>query len=69
MKRKAYTSRDLIRLLHDEGWTCVDIRGSHHQFTHPLKKGRVTVPHPKKDLPWGTVQSVFKQAGLDTKRS
>ena len=46
------------------GWEEVAVRGSHHQFKHPSKPGRVTVPHPKKDLPPGTLQSILKQAGL-----
>ena len=57
-------SRDLIRMLQADGWVLVASRGSHHQFKHPVKAGRVTVPHPKKDLPKGTVASVYKQAGL-----
>ncbi len=40
-------------------------RGSHCQFKHPLKKGRVTIPHPKKDLPIKTVMSIFKQAQIE----
>jgi predicted RNA binding protein YcfA (HicA-like mRNA interferase family) len=36
----------------------------HYQFKHPIKKGKVTVPHPKKDLPIKTVTSIFKQADL-----
>lgn len=39
-------------------------RGSHHQFKHPERPGRVTIPHPKKDLPIGTVSAILKQAGL-----
>ncbi|MGE0109227.1 MAG: type II toxin-antitoxin system HicA family toxin [Bdellovibrionales bacterium] len=42
----------------------VATRGSHHQFKHPMKVGRVTVPHPKKDLPQKTVKSILKQAGI-----
>ncbi len=57
-------SRALIKLLEKDGWVMVATRGSHHQFKHPQKVGRVTVPHPKKDLPIGTVKSVIKQAGL-----
>jgi len=57
-------SRTLIKLLEGGGWCLVASRGSHHQFKHPSKAGRVTVPHPKKDLPIGTVKSVLKQAGL-----
>jgi predicted RNA binding protein YcfA (HicA-like mRNA interferase family) len=39
-------------------------KGSHAQFTHPTKKGRVTVPHPKKDIPLGTLVSIERQAGI-----
>ncbi|MBP9035987.1 MAG: type II toxin-antitoxin system HicA family toxin, partial [Pseudomonadales bacterium] len=35
---------DVLRLLHDDGWRLVATRGSHRQFTHPTKPGRVTVP-------------------------
>jgi predicted RNA binding protein YcfA (HicA-like mRNA interferase family) len=58
------TSRDLIKLLERAGWKQVAVRGSHHQFTHKVHPGRVTVPHPKKDLPIGTVNAILKQAGL-----
>ena len=57
-------SADLIRTLKADGWELVHTVGSHHQFKHPTKPGKVTVPHPKKDLPRGTVNSVLKQAGL-----
>lgn len=57
-------SKDLIRMLRDDGWIEVREVGSHHQFKHPAKRGVVTVPHPKKNLPMGTVKSILKQAGL-----
>ncbi|BAN48014.1 MULTISPECIES: type II toxin-antitoxin system HicA family toxin [Pseudomonas] len=57
-------SRELIKLIEADGWFEVDVKGSHHQFKHPAKKGRVTVPHPKSDLPEGTVRNILKQAGL-----
>jgi len=57
-------SADVIRMLKADGWEEVATRGSHHQFKHPAKPGRVTVPHPKKDLPAGTLHSILKQAGL-----
>ncbi|AHN27871.1 hypothetical protein SALWKB2_0489 [Snodgrassella alvi wkB2] len=57
-------SSKVIKRLLDDGWYEVAVRGSHHQFKHPEKSGRVTVPHPKKDLPLGTVKNIFKQAGL-----
>lgn len=56
-------SRKLIRMLRGDGWVVVDQRGSHLQLKHPEKPGRVTVPHPKRDLPAGTVRSIYKQAG------
>jgi len=61
---RAVTSRELIRKLKEDGWVLVAIKGSHFQFKHPTKKGRVTVPHPKRDLPKGTVNSIYTQAGL-----
>jgi predicted RNA binding protein YcfA (HicA-like mRNA interferase family) len=57
-------STKLIRMLEDDGWKQVRVTGSHHHFKHPTKKGLVTVPHPKKDLPAGTVNSILKQSGL-----
>ncbi len=57
------TSRDVISRLKKDGWVLVHVRGSHYQFKHPTKPGRVTVPHPKRDLPVGTLRSIFKQAG------
>jgi predicted RNA binding protein YcfA (HicA-like mRNA interferase family) len=46
-----------------DGWYLVHTVGSHQQYKHPTKKGRVTVPHPKKNIPIKTVRSIFKQAG------
>lgn len=57
-------SKDLIRRLEQEGWQLVNVVGSHHQFKHPNKKGRVTIKHPQKDIPKGTLNSIYKQAGL-----
>ncbi|UCV02316.1 type II toxin-antitoxin system HicA family toxin [Dechloromonas denitrificans] len=57
-------SQKLIRMLEDDGWRQARVAGSHHHFKHPTKPGLVTVPHPKKDLPVGTVNSILKQAGL-----
>jgi predicted RNA binding protein YcfA (HicA-like mRNA interferase family) len=56
-------SRAIIRRLEEDGWLLVRTRGSHRQYKHPDKPGLVTVPHPKRDLPRGTVRSIFKQAG------
>ena len=56
-------SRKLIRKLEDDGWIIVAQRGSHVQLKHTGKPGRVTVPHPRRDLPIGTVRSIYRQAG------
>lgn len=57
-------SSEIIRILQDDGWYLVGQKGSHKQFKHNDRKGRVTVPDPKKDIPIGTVKSIFKQAGI-----
>lgn len=57
-------SRDVIKLLTDDGWFLVAVKGSHNHFKHPTKLCKVTVPHPKHDLPKPTVKSILKQAGL-----
>ena len=58
------SSSDLIRLVEKDGWVIKSVNGSHHHFKHPIKKGKVTIPHPRKDLPIGTVNAILKQAGL-----
>lgn len=57
-------SRQVIKLLQQDGWYEVGQAGSHRQFKHPVKKGRVTVVHPKRDIPMGTLRSIGKQAGI-----
>lgn len=57
-------SKELIKLLTKAGWVEVRVVGSHHHFKHPSHKSIVTVPHPKKDLPIGTVNNILKAAGL-----
>jgi len=57
-------SRELIKELERDGWRHYATTGSHHHFKHPTKPGKVTVPHPTKDMHPKTVKSVRKQAGL-----
>jgi predicted RNA binding protein YcfA (HicA-like mRNA interferase family) len=60
---------DLLRLLREEGWYLVATRGSHRQYKHPTKPGRVTVPGKKSDdLAPGTLNSILKQSGLKAPR-
>ena len=57
--------RDVLRMLHEDGWFLVATRGSHRQFKHAAKPGRVTVPgKPNDDLAPGTLNSISKQSGL-----
>lgn len=57
-------SREVIKRLLKAGWHEVNQAGSHKQFKHPTKSGRVTVPHPNRDIPRGTLKSIEKQAGI-----
>jgi predicted RNA binding protein YcfA (HicA-like mRNA interferase family) len=57
-------SRDIISALKADGWNQVAQKGSHVQFKHLTKPGRVTVPHPRRDVPLGTLRSIEKQSDL-----
>jgi predicted RNA binding protein YcfA (HicA-like mRNA interferase family) len=58
--------RDIIRRLEEDGWVQVSQRGSHRQFKHPTKPGKVTVPGKMSDdLAPGTLKSILRQAGLE----
>ena len=55
----------MIRLIESDGWRLVVTPGSHRQYKHNTKSGRVTVSgHPGDDMPKGTLASVIRQAGL-----
>lgn len=58
--------REMIKLIEEDGWYLYSQKGSHKQYKHPLKKGRVTIPdHGKNDvLEHLIVKSILKQAGL-----
>lgn len=58
------TSREIIRVLKIDGWYHVATDGDHWQFKHLFKRGKVTVPHPKKALGIKTIKSILKQAKL-----
>ncbi|MBO5408888.1 MAG: type II toxin-antitoxin system HicA family toxin [Clostridia bacterium] len=61
---KSYSSREVIKILQEDGWYLVAIEGSHHQFKHDVKQGKVTIKHPCKDIPPKTLKSIGKQAGI-----
>ncbi|MBT9331113.1 type II toxin-antitoxin system HicA family toxin [Paracidobacterium acidisoli] len=57
--------RDVIQLIEQDGWYQVTQRGSHRQFKHPSKPGKVTIAgHPSADMAKGTFSNILKQAGL-----
>jgi predicted RNA binding protein YcfA (HicA-like mRNA interferase family) len=58
------SSKDIIKIIENDGWVLIKCRGDHHYFKHPTKPGKVTVPHPVKDLKKYVVDSILKQAGL-----
>ena len=62
--------RDTIKLIEADGWYLVVTRGSHRQYKHPAKPGRVTIAgHPNDDLAPGTLNSILKQAQLKKPKS
>jgi len=57
--------REIVRLIEDDGWRLVAQRGSHRQYEHPTKPGKVTVAgKPNRDVPAGTAMNILRQAGL-----
>ena len=57
--------RDIMKMLEEAGWYRVKAKGGHRQYRHPSKSGRVTISgKPSDDLAPGTLNSIFKQAGL-----
>jgi predicted RNA binding protein YcfA (HicA-like mRNA interferase family) len=56
-------SRDILLRLKADGFTLVSIRGSHHKFKHVANGKTVILTHPRRDIPAGTVSSIYKQAG------
>ncbi|MSQ14181.1 MAG: type II toxin-antitoxin system HicA family toxin [Dehalococcoidia bacterium] len=57
--------REVIQMSEDDGWYLVTTKGSHRQYKHPTKLGRVTVAgQPSHDLAPGTLNSIFKQAQI-----
>jgi len=58
--------REIIKIIESDGWCLVVIAGSHRQYKHPLKPGRVTIAgRIGAEVPRGTERSIFRQAGLE----
>ena len=66
--RRRLTVREVIKLIENDGWFRVRTKGSHRQFKHPVKRGKVTVSgHPKDTVPPRTLGHILKQAQLEGK--
>ncbi len=62
--------REVIKIIEADGWILVKTKGSHRQFKHPEKPGKVTVPgNLSKDMPIGTLTNIWKQAQLNAEES
>ena len=61
---KSYSSREVLKMLYADGWYKVGYEGDHLQLKHPTKKGKVTVTHPAKTIPIGTLKGIERQSGL-----
>lgn len=58
------TSREVIKQLTADGWYWVKTVGDHHQYKHPAKPGKTTVPHPVKDMNIKLLKSIERQSGV-----
>lgn len=57
-------SKTIVKLMLSHGWEFVRSRGSHHVFRHSSDGKIAVVPHPKRDLPIGTVKALERATGL-----
>lgn len=64
---KSYSSREIIKILEEDGWYYVKSVGDHWHFKHPTKPGKVTVTYPVKDVPKKTIKIILKQARIKLK--
>jgi len=55
-------SAEVIKRLEAEGWVFAGGKGDHRKYKYPGKTGHVVVPHPRKDLPIGTLRNIYRQA-------
>ena len=60
-----YTSRKLLQLAAEYGWTLVSIKGDHHNYKHPQSRFIVTIVHPQKDVPVGRALDTVKKLKLE----
>ncbi|GHU97260.1 toxin HicA [Spirochaetia bacterium] len=56
--------QEIERIILHDGWTLKAVKGSHHQYIHPSKPGKVTIPYHSRDIAPVIIKSILKQAGL-----
>ncbi|MCL2675089.1 MAG: type II toxin-antitoxin system HicA family toxin [Firmicutes bacterium] len=56
--------KEIEKLIKKDGWILKDVSGSHYQYVHPVKKGRVTIPYHNGDISVSVLNSILKQAGI-----
>ena len=56
--------REIEKILKDDGWYLKNVKGSHYQYVHPMKPGKISIPNHPGDLDPRTIKSIMKQAGL-----
>jgi predicted RNA binding protein YcfA (HicA-like mRNA interferase family) len=54
--------QEIVRIVLNDGWNLKAIKGSHHQYIHPEKPGKVTIPHHSRDIAPVIIKSILKQA-------
>jgi predicted RNA binding protein YcfA (HicA-like mRNA interferase family) len=64
---KRYTSRELVKLAEENGWSLASVKGDHHSFKHPESRFIVTIVHPQKDVPVGRAVDTVKKIKLEVK--
>ena len=58
------TFKQLEKILKQDGWYCYKVVGSHYQYKHDIKRGKITIPRHCKAIKKGTLNSILKSAGL-----
>jgi predicted RNA binding protein YcfA (HicA-like mRNA interferase family) len=57
--------RDIIKVVEADDWRIATEEGSHRQFNHPSKPGRVTIAgKSNRDMPIGTLKNIYRQAQI-----
>jgi predicted RNA binding protein YcfA (HicA-like mRNA interferase family) len=59
--------QEIERIVLTDGWTLKAIKGSHHQYVHSSKPGKVTIPYHSGDIAPVIIKSILKQAGIGGK--